>query len=189
MNDFDKEVEQNLPLVSYVLQKYYHKWDEDMFQTGCLGLIKAVKTFNPNKNINKSTYYTSCIKNEIGSVGRRNNTKKRGKDFVTISLNTEIKKHDNLELQDLIPNDENVENTIVKNEMIALLYELIDTLPDRDKIIIIFSFGLFDYDKKNQCEIAKIVGINQASVSRCVKRMLCKLKGKMTNDMEKIEHR
>lgn len=178
MNDFDKEVEKNLPLVSYILQKYYHKWNEDMFQTGCVGLVKAVKTFDLSKNVAKSTYYTKCIKNEIDSINRRNNMKKR--NGTTVSLNIGIA--DNLELQDILADTINVEEDLIKNETLGLLYELIKDLSSRDKIIITLSFGLFNYDKKTQEEIAKIIGVNQASVSRRVKRILIRLRGKIENE-------
>ena len=178
MNDFDREVEENMPLVSYVLQKYYHTWNEDMFQIGCVGLIKAVKTFDPSKNVAKSTYYTKCIKNEIDSVNRRNNMKKRS--GTTISLNIGIA--DNLELQDTLADSINIEEDLIKNETLSLLYELLKELSERDKIIITLSFGLFNNEKKTQEEIAKIVGINQASISRCVKRILIRLRGKINNE-------
>ena len=174
----DKEIEENMPLVSYVLQKYFHYWDEDMFQTGCIGLIKAVKTYNPDKCAAKSTYYTKCIKNEIDGVFRKNNMKKRS--GTTISLNTNIT--DNLELQDTLADTINIEKTLIEKETLNVLYELIEELSYRDKIILILSFGLFNYDKKTQEEISKIVGIRQASISRRIKKILSRLRGKLNNE-------
>ena len=180
MNDFDHEVEKNLPLVSYVLQKYYHKWNEDMFQTGCLGLVRAVKTYNSNKNMAKSTYYVSCIKNEIGNIYRHINSDKCGKDITIFSLNTKVEGSNNqLEYIDIIPETYTIENKFINNEF---LRTLIKELTHKERIIIIYSFGLFGHCKKTQAEIADLVGLYQSDISRYIKRILIKLKGKIENE-------
>lgn len=61
-------VEKNLGLVRFVINKYYysHRTDEDVFQEGCLGLVKAAEEFvDKRTDYAFSTYACSCIKNQI----------------------------------------------------------------------------------------------------------------------------
>ena len=187
MSDFDREVEENLPLVSYTLQKYFHKWTEDMFQTGCLGLVKAVKSYNPNKKINKSTYYVMCIKNEIGNVFRQTNCKKRESNKKAISLHTVISKYNNSDLpiylEDFIADEFDLEENVIQKENIKILYKALNELNTKDKQIIMCLFGLCDYDKKTQEEIAEILGMTQANLSMYVKQILIRLRGKIENEI------
>lgn len=179
MNDFDREVEQNLPLVTYVLQKCYHKWTEDMFQNGCVGLIKGVQTFDENKKLAKSTYYCVCIKNEIAQEYRTATRKKRGGDMDTISLNINVK--DNIELSELIPSTQNIEDELIEQETKLKLYELINELDHVERTILTYTFGLFDEERKTQQEIGEILGQSQVYVCRKLKKILIKMKGKMEN--------
>lgn len=174
----NEEVEKNLPLVSYILNKYFHRWDEDMFQIGCIGLLKAVRTYDASKNVAKSTYYTKCIKNEIDCINRKNNMKKRICNKISLSSNIA----ENIELQDILPSSYSIEEELIKKETLELLYKMVDELSSLDKTILILSFGLFNSEKKTQEEISKIIGVSQASISRRIKKILIKLKGKMNNE-------
>lgn len=177
MSEFDKEIEANLPLVTHVLQKYYHKWTEDMFQDGCVGLIKAVRTFDEDKKLAKSTYYCTCIKNEIALQHRTATRKKRGGDINILSLNVSIK--DNVELLELVPSNQNIEDELIEQEIKSKLYDLINELDHVEKTIIIYTFGLFDEERKTQQEIGELLGQSQVYVCRKLKKILIKMKGKM----------
>lgn len=177
MND---EIERNLPLVSYILNKYFHRWDEDMFQIGCIGLIKGVRTYDKTKQTNKSTYYGKCIQNEVGAYMRRDNTKKRGKDCTTVSLSEPITS-ECLYLEDLMESKDNVEEIIYKNEQLRWLEEHIKLLSDNEQYVLIHYYGLYNNKPKTQCEIAQDLFTTQVNVCRTITKSINKLKGMSEN--------
>ena len=181
----NNEVEKNLPLVSYVLNKYFHRWDEDMFQVGCIGLIKGVKTYDKSKNTNKSTYYSKCIRNEIGGYMRLGNTRKRGKDFTTVSLSEPIT-NENLYLEDIMESDDNVEDVIYKNEELMWLEEHIKLLNEKEQYVLTHYYGLFKNKPKTQCEIAIELNTTQVCVCRTITKSINKLKGMKESEDEII---
>ena len=180
MSDFDREVEQNLPLVSYVLQKHYHIWNEDLFQVGCIGLMNGIKTFDPTKNFTKSTYYYMCIKNEIGRENKLLMRQKRGGGETPLSLN--ILLEEKTELCDILSVDNSIENDLINKETLKFLYECINELENDEKLIVIYYFGLFNKEQKTQIELSKMLNISQAHISRKLKKLLLKLKGKLENE-------
>lgn len=179
MNDFDKEVEKNLPLVTYLIKKYYRVWNEDTFQIGCIGLIKGIKTFDPTKSTKKSTYYSKCILTELKMEFRTQQSKKR--NGVVLSLNTKMNLDEKniVEFTDLIADEQNIEKEMMEKETKQELYDAINELSNMEKIIIIYTFGLFDKEVKTQEEIAVMLGISQASVCRNIQKILNRLRGKM----------
>ena len=80
-------IEHNLRLVAHIIKKYYGKQNEqdDLVSVGTIGLIKAVDTFQPDRNIRLSSYASRCIENEILMYFRA--AKKRAQD---VSLNETI---------------------------------------------------------------------------------------------------
>ena len=68
-------IEHNLRLVVYIAKKFDNTCVgvEDLISIGTIGLIKAINTFNPDKNIKLATYASRCIENEILMYLRRNN--------------------------------------------------------------------------------------------------------------------
>ena len=181
----NNEVEKNLPLVSHVLNKYFHKWDEDMFQTGCLGLIRAVQTYDPTKSTCRSTYYVSCIKNEIGKEIRYSNRKKRGREFTTISLNEPIGE-ENLSVIDTIESTETTEEIIEKKEELIWLEKHILLLSELEQKVLINYYGLYKNKRKTQIEIATMLNTSQVNICRIVKRSIEKLKGMKESEDEII---
>lgn len=71
-------IEHNLRLVVYIAKKFDNTGVgvEDLISIGTIGLIKAINTFNPEKNIKLATYASRCIENEILMYLRRNNKTK-----------------------------------------------------------------------------------------------------------------
>ena len=175
--DRDKEISDNLALVTYMIEKYWHKFDEDLFQTGCMGLIKAVDSYDPNRGVKKSTYYGKCILNEIYMSNRKYAAIKNGKNIKHISLNNIIE--DNIEYIDLIPDKINIEEEVIINDEYNALYSAYNNLNDIDKLIIKYNFGLFNTPKKTQTEIGNLVNMNQASVSKRSKKILDIMRGDM----------
>lgn len=184
----ETEVEKNLPLVTYVLNKYFHRFDEDLFQVGCIGLIKGIKTFDSNKKTKKSTYYGKCIYNEIGMYLRRNKTMKRGAHSLMLSIdslpsnNFAPNLYNTPTYEEILDSGENIEEDFIKKETIKEMLVNLRKLSKREQYVIVYTFGLFNKDKKTQQEIAEILKINQSSISRILKRALIKLKGMMKDE-------
>lgn len=175
--DRDKEISDNLALVTYIIEKYWPKFDEDLFQTGCMGLIKAVDSYDPNRGVKKSTYYGKCILNEIYMSNRKYAAIKNGKNIKHISLNNII--DDNIEYIDLIPDKTNIEEEVIMNDEYDALYNSYNNLNDTDQLIIKYAFGLFNTPKKTQTEIGDLVNMSQASVSKRIKKILDIMRGDM----------
>ena len=72
----DKLVEGNLKLVLSILKKFYNKVDnlDDLFQVGCIGLIKAIENFDLSHEVKFSTYAVPMILGEVKRYLRDNNS-------------------------------------------------------------------------------------------------------------------
>lgn len=59
----EKFINGNLRLVLSVIQRFYNKGEnvDDLFQVGCIGLIKAIDNFDMNQNVQFSTYAVPMI--------------------------------------------------------------------------------------------------------------------------------
>lgn len=176
----DKEIEENLKLVTFTLKKYFNKYDEDLFQIGCIGLIKAVDTYEESRIIAKSTYYVHCILTELLNDYRTKHRSKRNNGKTDYSLNNICV--ENIDFIDIIPSSVNIEEDFIKNEQIDRLYQCYDKLEDREKIVIMYYFGLFDCDKKKQKEIGEMLDISQNTVSTIIKNAIKKLRRLMEDD-------
>lgn len=170
-------VEHNLRLVAHIIKKYYQNYggQEDLVSIGTIGLIKAINTFDTNKNIKLSSYASRCIENEILMHFRNN--KKSSQD---ISLNDTIdtdKDGNPLTLMDIMACDSNIEEDIDTKLHLAVLREYIDTtLNDREREIIIHRYGLDGKKILTQRELAKSLGISRSYISRIEKNALLKLR-------------
>ena len=80
----------NLRLVVYIARKFdvAGAGIEDLISIGTIGLIKAVKTYSPEKNIKLATYASRCIENEILMFIRKNSQLK-GELSLDEPLNTD----------------------------------------------------------------------------------------------------
>lgn len=173
----DTLIERNLRLVAYVAKKYIkeNKQTDDLISIGTIGLIKAVNTFNSDKNIRFATYAVRCIENEILMVLRCE------KKLVNeVSLEEPIGKDSDgneILLIDILSNDEeSVFNDAIKEIDTKKLYKAIDKcLTPREKEIIILRYGLKDGNSIPQREIAKKLKISRSYVSRIEKKALEKL--------------
>lgn len=177
-------IEHNLRLVVYIAKKFENTGIniEDLVSIGTIGLIKAVNTFDPQKNIKLATYASRCIENEILMYLRRNL-----KNRVEISLDEPLNVDwdgNELLLSDVLGTDGDMIYKKVEGEVEkSLLRQAMFKLNNREKVIIQLRFGLLDGDEKTQKEVADILGISQSYISRLEKRILKRLQ----REIRKIE--
>ena len=177
-----KLIEHNLRLVVYIAKKFDNTGVgvEDLISIGTIGLIKAINTFNPEKNIKLATYASRCIENEILMYLRRNN-KTKLEVSIDEPLNVDWDGNELL-LSDILGTEE---DTIYKDlEQEAerkLLNKAISRLSGRERKIIMMRFGLGtpDGEEKTQKEVADILGISQSYISRLEKKIMVRLKREM----------
>ena len=173
-------IERNLRLVVYIARKFENTGIsiEDLISIGTIGLIKAVNSFNPDKNIKLATYASRCIENEILMVLRKTNRLKLEVSFDE-PLNTDWDGNELL-LSDILGTDpdlvsRDLDNSIEKE----MLYNAIQTLNPREKNIVNLRYGLGNEREHTQKEVADMMGISQSYISRLEKRIIEKLKNEM----------
>lgn len=172
-------IEHNLRLVVYIAKKFDNTGVgvEDLISIGTIGLIKAINTFNPEKNIKLATYASRCIENEILMYLRRNN-KTRLEVSIDEPLNVDYDGNELL-LSDILGTDEDVIYRDIENEVEEkLLKEAIKTLTGREKTIIELRFGLGAnaQEEMTQKEVAELLGISQSYISRLEKKIMKRLR-------------
>ena len=170
-------VEHNLRLVAHIIKKYYRNTDaqDDLVSIGTIGLIKAVNTFNPQKNIKLSSYASRCIENEILMHFRNN--RKSAQD---VSLNDAIdtdKDGNPLTLMDIMASDMDVaEDVDTKIHLEKLSAYIDEALTPREKEIIVKRYGIGGEKVQTQRELAKKLDISRSYISRIEKKALEKLR-------------
>ncbi|MCH5349486.1 MAG: RNA polymerase sporulation sigma factor SigE [Oscillospiraceae bacterium] len=173
----------NLRLVVYIAKKFESTGIgiEDLVSIGTIGLIKAVKTFCPSKNIKLATYASRCIENEILMFLRKSS---QYKNEISIDEPLNIDWDGNeLLLSDILGTDEDTVNGGIESEAEKnILLEAVERLPEREKCIMKMRFGLIDGKEKTQKEVADMIGISQSYISRLEKRIIKKLR----NELEKV---
>ena len=170
-------IEHNLRLVVYIARKFENTGVgiEDLISIGTIGLIKAVKTFDPHKKIKLATYASRCIENEILMFLRRTS---RQKLEVSLDepLNTDWDGNELL-LSDILGTEgdmvyRSIEET-VERQMLA---RALSKLSAREKEIMRLRFGLGGRPEKTQKEVADLLGISQSYISRLEKRIMQRLR-------------
>ena len=172
-------VEHNLRLVAHIVKKYHNldREKEDMISIGVIGLIKAINTFNPDKNIKLATYASRCIENEILMYLRRN-SKTRLEVSIDEPLNVDWDGNELL-LSDILGTDEDVIYRDIETDVErTLLMTAIAGLTGRERMIIELRFGLNTAggEEKTQKEVADMLGISQSYISRLEKKIMGRLK-------------
>lgn len=170
----------NLRLVVYIAKKFENTGIgiEDLVSIGTIGLIKAVNTFCPEKNIKLATYASRCIENEILMYLRKTANRKT-EISIDEPLNTD---HDGNELllSDVLAGDgESINYDIEYEDEKNLLHAVVNKLNPREKMIIDMRFGINGYDEHTQKEVADIMGISQSYISRLEKRIIRRIKREM----------
>lgn len=173
----NKLVEHNLRLVAHIVKKYYGSGAEqdDLVSIGTIGLIKAINTFDAEKNIRLSSYASRCIENEVLMYFR--NSKKSSQD---VSLNEEIDSDNNgnaLTLMDVMCVDDNlIDNLDIKIKTEHLDEYINECLNSRERLIIKLRYGIGGSSPLTQREVAKMLKISRSYVSRIEKKALSNLK-------------
>ena len=162
----------NLRLVVYIARKFENSGVgiEDLISIGTIGLIKAVNTFRPSKNIKLATYASRCIENEILMFLRKTNNI-RNEISLDEPLNVDWDGNELL-LSDIL-------GSIEAEDAKSLLLRTVDALADRDKLIMRMRFGLGGGKEYTQKEVADMLGISQSYISRLEKRIIERLKREM----------
>ncbi len=172
-------IEHNLRLVVYIAKKFENTGVgvEDLISIGTIGLIKAINTFNRNKNIKLATYASRCIENEILMYLRRN-SKVRMEVSIDEPLNVDWDGNELL-LSDILGTDADIIYRDLEKEVEQnLLRKALARLSEREKTIIELRFGLNHPmgQEMTQKEVADLLGISQSYISRLEKRIIGRLK-------------
>lgn len=175
-------IEHNLRLVVYIARKFENTGInlEDLISIGTIGLIKAINTFRPDKNIKLATYSSRCIENEILMFLRKTNGIKN-EISIEEPLNVDWDGNELL-LSDILGTDENEVSKNVENEAeIDQLRKALSCLNEREQQIMSLRFGLIGSKREyTQKEVADMLGISQSYISRLEKKILEKLKDQLT---------
>ena len=170
-------IEHNLRLVVYISKKFENTGVlvEDLISIGTIGLMKAINTFNLDKNIKLATYASRCIENEI-LMHLRRNQKIRTEVSLDEPLNMDVDGNELL-LSDILGTESDVISKGIEEETDRqLLREAIQILNGREKTIVELRFGLgHDGCEKTQKEVADQMGISQSYISRLEKKIMKRL--------------
>ncbi len=170
-------IERNLRLVVYIARKFENSGIciEDLISIGTIGLIKAVNTFDPDKQIKLATYASRCIENEILMFIRRN-SKLKSEISLDEPLNIDWDGNELL-LSDILGTENDIIFKCLEKEVDRELLGLaMRKLSDREKKIMRLRFGLDGGEEKTQKEVADLLGISQSYISRLEKRIIKRLK-------------
>ena len=173
----DKLIEHNLRLVVYIARRFENTGVDldDLVSVGTIGLIKAVNSFNAEKNIKLATYASRCIENEI-LMHLRRTVKLKSEVSFDEPLNTDWEGNE-LMLSDVMGTDGDVVYKKIENGVeTELLGVALTKLNDREREIMELRYGLKGAEEKTQKEVADKLGISQSYISRLEKRIIVRLK-------------
>ena len=178
----DTLIEHNLRLVVYIAKKFDNTGVgvEDLISIGTIGLIKAINSYDKDKNIKLATYASRCIENEILMYLRRN-SKIKAEVSIDEPLNVDWDGNELL-LSDIIGTDEDIIYKDIETEVeCKMLKRAINQLPERERIIVDLRFGLSSEngEEKTQKEVADMLGISQSYISRLEKKIMRQLRKEM----------
>ena len=170
-------IERNLRLVVYIARRFENTGIniEDLISIGTIGLIKAINTFRPDKNIKIATYSSRCIENEILMYLRKNAQQKSEVSFEE-PLNADWDGKELL-LSDILGTESDVVMRPIEEDVDRkLLHDALNRLSSREREIIRMRFGLNGHKELTQKEVADRMGISQSYISRLEKRIIARLR-------------
>ncbi len=173
----------NLRLVVYIAKKFESSnvGIEDIVSIGTIGLIKAVNTFSPEKNIKLATYASRCIENEI-LMYLRKAANRRQETSIDEPLNVDSDGNELL-LSDVLGSDSNVVGQRLEQDAErSTLRRAVERLEPRERRIMEMRFGLADGVERTQKEVADAIGISQSYISRLEKRIIRHLRRELEQD-------
>ena len=174
----------NLRLVVYIAKKFETTGAgvEDLISIGTIGLIKAVNTFCPQRNIKLATYASRCIENEI-LMYLRKSTQLKNEISIDEPLNIDWDGNELL-LSDILGSENDVVNKNIEQEAeCKILLEAVNNLEPRAKQITMLRFGLMGQKEHTQKEVALMLGISQSYISRLEKKIISKLKKDLSSSI------
>ena len=175
----------NLRLVVYIARRFENTGIhiEDLISIGTIGLVKAIHTFKPDKNIKLATYASRCIENEILMYLRKCSAQKT-EVSIDEPLNTDWDGNELL-LSDILGTDADaVSRPLEDDAERTMLLHAIETLCERDRRIILLRFGIGGTHEATQKEVADLLGISQSYISRLEKRIIAHLRQEMLRQMQ-----
>lgn len=178
-------IERNLRLVAHIAKKYSQSLQdqEDIISIGTIGLIKGIKTFNPQKGTRLATYVAKCIDNEILMSLRYD---KRSKNEVLLSDPVGKDKEGNevTLIEKISTEGDSIYDEISLKMQVSQMYDKIhECLSEREQEILYLRYGLAGGDMYTQNEIAKMMNISRSYVSRIEKKAIDKLCVALSTDV------
>ena len=179
-------IEHNLRLVVYIAKKFdsCQTATEDLVSIGTIGLMKAVRTFDPNKNIKLATYASRCIENEILMHLRKVSNMKTEMSFdEPLSVDWD---GNELTLSDVLGTEPDAVSELLEDDdEKRLLRGIVRRLPEKERQLMVQRFGLFGARVHTQKQLADEMGISQSYISRLEKRILSKIRKEMLRECAK----
>ena len=178
-------IEHNLRLVVFIAKRFESTGVgmEDLISIGTIGLIKAIRSFDPDKKIKLATYASRCIENEI-LMHLRKISSQRTEVSIDEPLNTDWDGNELL-LSDILGTDgEEISRPLEDAADRTMLMQAIATLSERDRKIILLRFGIGRSEDATQKEVAQMLGISQSYISRLEKRIIRHLRSEMQKQMQ-----
>lgn len=170
-------IERNLRLVVYIAKKFENSGVniEDLISIGTIGLMKAINSYNLEKNIKLATYASRCIENEILMYLRKNN-KIKTEISIDEPINTDSEGND-MSLADILGTDnDSIFKSVEDNDNKKVLLNAIKKLNNREKTIMQLRYGFDGVEELTQKEVADKLGISQSYISRIEKKVINSLK-------------
>ena len=170
-------IERNLRLVVYIAKKFENSGVniEDLISIGTIGLMKAINSYNLEKNIKLATYASRCIENEILMYLRKNN-KIKTEISIDEPINTDSEGND-MSLADILGTDnDSIFKSVEENDNKKVLLNAIKKLNNREKTIMQLRYGFDGVEELTQKEVADKLGISQSYISRIEKKVINSLK-------------
>ncbi len=178
VEDIKRElIQHNLRLVVYIARKFDNTGveNDDLVSIGTIGLIKAINSFDTEKNIKLATYASRCIENEILMYLRRTSRLKSEVSFDE-PLNTDFEGNELLLSDVLGTSAETVYGGVEANAEKELLKDALKKLSEREQKIMFLRFGLGGGEEMTQKDVASMLGISQSYISRLEKKIIVRLK-------------
>lgn len=186
ISDIDKDyakqilIEHNLRLVVYIAKRFENTGVglEELISIGTVGLMKAIGSYNAEKNIKIATYASRCIENEILMFIRKNSQRKRE---ISIDEPLSVDYDGNeLLLSDILGSEaDSVFREMEEDEEKRIVREAVKDLCERERIIVEMRFGLSGSEELTQKEVADALGISQSYISRLEKKIMHRLRKKI----------
>jgi len=176
-------VERNLRLVAHIVKKFDNTGEDadDLISIGTIGLIKAINTFDPNKQTRLATYAARCIENEI-LMHLRSSKKTRSEVLLYDPIGAD-KEGNEITLLDILGTEPDIVLDKVEWQLEhEKLRRTMQRLTRRERRILELRYGLLDGVRQTQRDISRALGISRSYVSRIEKRAITKLQREMLAD-------